>query len=304
MQRMIMFWSILVVLGCRQAETQTVNWEPVPQGAFSHYWHSGQAELNRFELIHARYGELRTGDAVLVFVTEDFRTDKWVKLDDYNGDGKSKAVPILKVNLAYQFNTGIYPYSILSSVFTPLDLQQFPHSIKTSTSVQEWCGHVYTQMVFKSDTFHVTSHSYFEREADQEFNLKAALLEDEVWSRIRVSPQSLPVGPVDVIPGLKYARLLHRTPAVEKATASLKDTGDGMLTYTLRYTSFDRSLSIRFKKAFPYEIEAFEETYKDGFGANARPLTTTGRRTHSLKTDYWRRNAVADSTFRSQLGLE
>lgn len=304
MRPIIVLWVSLFTFGCQPAETQTVTWDSVPDGAFSEYWHQGQAELNRFELTHARYGELRRGDAVLVFVTEDFRTDKWVKLDDYQGDGKSKAVPILKANMAYQFNTGIYPYSILTSVFSPLDLQRYPHALKTSTTVQEWCGHVYMQLIQKNEKFYASSHSYFEREADQEFDLPAAVMEDELWTHIRIAPQSLPVGRIELIPGLKYARLMHRTPAIEKATAFLKDSGDGMMTYTLEYTSFERTLTIRFKKAFPYEIVEFEETYQDGFGEGAKRLTTTGRRSHTLKLDYWKRNGVADSTYRRQLGLD
>ena len=47
---------------------------------FKDYWYSGEAELTRYELEQARYGEIHRGDAVLIFVTEDFRTDKQVKV--------------------------------------------------------------------------------------------------------------------------------------------------------------------------------------------------------------------------------
>jgi len=304
MKRMIVGWLFLLYMGCQTAETQTVTFEPPDGTAFSDYWHQGLAELTRYDLTHARYGELRKGDAVLIFVTEDFRTDKWVKLDDYAGDGKSKAVPILKANLSYHFNTGIYPYSILTSVFSALDVNTYRHSLKASTTVQEWCGHVYTQLLNKGKQYEGVSHSYFEREADQELALKAAWLEDEIWTRIRISPQSLPVGKLEIIPSLKYARLLHRKPAVEKAEGSLAESTDGLVIYTLTYLDFERELKIRFKKEFPHEILEFEETYMDGFGANAKRLTTVGRKTHSLRLDYWNKNSVADSTYRNQLGLE
>ncbi|MEX2379219.1 MAG: hypothetical protein WD530_00630 [Vicingaceae bacterium] len=36
---------------------------------FNNYWFSGNAELSSYELKEARYGEIRKGEAVLVFVT-------------------------------------------------------------------------------------------------------------------------------------------------------------------------------------------------------------------------------------------
>ena len=45
------------------------------------YWYQGKAEISRFELQQSRYGEVHQGDAVMIFVTEDFRTDIQVKLE-------------------------------------------------------------------------------------------------------------------------------------------------------------------------------------------------------------------------------
>ena len=51
----------------------------VPQ--FASYWYQGKAEINVFDLQQSRYGEVRAGKAVLIFVTEDFSKSKQVKLD-------------------------------------------------------------------------------------------------------------------------------------------------------------------------------------------------------------------------------
>src|SRR5205085_1004801 len=64
---------------------------------FRAYWNQGKAELTRYALEQARYGEIRHGDAVLVFVTEDFLTDKEVKLESPPGD--RRVSPVLKLNL-------------------------------------------------------------------------------------------------------------------------------------------------------------------------------------------------------------
>ncbi|HEY0111342.1 MAG TPA: hypothetical protein VGB67_17005, partial [Fibrella sp.] len=52
---------------------------PATTPAFRAYWFGGKAELNTYRLDQAQYGASHPGEAVLVFVTEDFRTDKHVK---------------------------------------------------------------------------------------------------------------------------------------------------------------------------------------------------------------------------------
>ena len=39
---------------------------------FKGYWYAGKAEVSSYKLEQARYGEIREGNAVLVYVTEDF----------------------------------------------------------------------------------------------------------------------------------------------------------------------------------------------------------------------------------------
>ena len=68
---------------------------------------------------------------------------------------------------SYWYRTGIYPYSLMTSVFSPVDTEgvQFPEKITMST--QEWCGHVFTQMNLKWNGYRTRSFSYFEGEHDQ-----------------------------------------------------------------------------------------------------------------------------------------
>ena len=275
-------------------------------GSFQEYWYQGKAEITRYELAQARYGETHKGDAVLIFVTEDFLTDKQVKLDR---GSSSKAASVLKLNFTRNFNTGIYPYSMMNSIFTPVDVRKWEHTLKTTFSNQEWCGHTYTQLNFRNNRFEGVVHSYFQDEADKEFRLKPALLEDEIWTRIRISPQTLPEGEIEIIPGSHYARLRHVEQKVEKATARLtmakkSSSSDNELhVYTVTYPEHDRSLSITFEKRFPYSILGWEEQYASGFGAGKKILTTKAVKTHSLFTDYWNKNSAADSKYRKELGL-
>ncbi|NJL73798.1 MAG: hypothetical protein HC892_00945 [Saprospiraceae bacterium] len=97
---------------------------------FEEYWYKGLAEVNSYDLQQSRYGEMRQGEAVLVFVTEPFSASKQVKLDDPERAGNDN-VSVLKTNAIRKFNTGIYDYSMMTSVFTPVQLDQFPSTLKT-----------------------------------------------------------------------------------------------------------------------------------------------------------------------------
>ena len=50
--------------------------------AFKKYWFAGDAEISSFTLTQSRYGELRSGDAVLIYVTEDFLPNIQVKANN------------------------------------------------------------------------------------------------------------------------------------------------------------------------------------------------------------------------------
>ena len=108
------------------------------------------------------------------------------------------------MNLLKKFGTGIYPYSMMLSTFTPLEEPQ--GMIKASASGQEWCGHIFSQMNQRKEYYDVVSYSYFEEEGDEQFTVPTIFTEDEIWSRIRMDYKKLPIGDIDIIPGLYYTR--------------------------------------------------------------------------------------------------
>jgi len=268
---------------------------------FKNYWYQGQAELNSYNLEQARYGTTHDGKAVLVFVTEDFSKKKQVKLDNPQQAGND-AVKVMKLNYTKKFNTGIYPYSMMKSVFTPVNQQEFPHSLKVTTSSQEWCGHTFTQLNLDGNSYDVLLRSYFESEGDREFSVNAALLEDEVWNMIRLNPEALPTGEIDIVPSTFYQRLSHTDINVAKANASVENNGETK-TYTLDYPDLNRSVSIEFQAQFPHKIMGWEETYPSGFGENAQKLTTKATLDETIMLDYWTRNQPDDQILREKLNL-
>lgn len=258
---------------------------------FKDYWYANEAEITSYTLEQARYGEIRQGSAVLVFVTEPFLEKEHVKANQSSSASRS----ILKLNATKNFHTGIYPYSIMQSVFYPVSNNQ--HALKISSSIQEWCGQNYTQLNNRS-SFEVTSHSYFEGEADEDFSLNKAILENEIWTQLRIDPKSLSTGNLDIIPSFEYLRLQHIPLKAYAASAELLPN-----TYTISYADLNRSLSIHFNPEFPYDIISWEETYINGYGENAHPLTTKANRIKLIKSDYWNKSRNEDFTLRESLGL-
>jgi len=262
---------------------------------FKSYWYAGDAEITSYRLEQARYGEIREGKAVLIYVTEPFLPEVQVKADN----SSESNVPVLKLNKTKKYLTGIYPYSIMNSTFYPVYDNQ--HALKTSLSVQEWCGHVYSQLNNREE-FEFTSHSYFEGEADQNFTLDKAILENEIWNKIRIDPEGLPQGEITIIPSLEYFRVQHNPVRSYTANASLEKDGD-FYSYTVDYTDTERKLTISFSSEFPYQIQNWQEEFKSGFGPNAKVFTSQGTKLNTLKTPYWRQNSNEFIGLRDSLGL-
>lgn len=266
---------------------------------FKAYWYNGEAEITSYNIKQARYGEIHSGKAVMIFVTEHLSPETHVKA--YNDDNKD--VSVLKLNATRNFNTGIYPYSIMHSTFTPVDISKKPGTLRLSFSAQEWCGHVYQNIDLRGNRYKVVSHSYFPDEADQNYHIPKAFLEDEIWTRIKISPETLPSGEIDMIPSAMSSRFSHKPLASFKAVASFKKNDNQTMDYAVVYKEIDRSISINFDDKFPYKINSWEETAMSGIGENAKKITTTASIDKSIKSDYWSKNTIADSVFRKQLNL-
>jgi len=292
---------ICIIYSCEQEDAVP------PTETFKQTWYAGKAELSTYNLQQARYGEIRNGEAVLIFVTEDFSTNKLVKLDEPEKTGDK--VRVLKMNMTKNFVTGIYPYSMMLSVFTPVSGDGNIKTLKADCSSQEWCGQTFSQLQLKGNNYNWQLHSYFEKEGEQDKKLDAVLIEDELWNRIRINPSSLPQGKVSLLPGLLWQRLSHVPLKEEVAVLTvskadsffIKDSGVQM--YTIHYPAAQRTLQIYFQSAFPHEILGWQENYPDGFGNNKKMLITKAVKKKTAWLDYWKHNALADTTYRDTLQL-
>ena len=163
---------------------------PKPKTENEKYWYAGDAEISSYKLEQARYGEIHEGQAVMIFVTEPFSANNMVKVDAPSDSD----ISVLKLNYTKKFYTGLYPYSMMTSTFFPFENSL--HSLKVTSSSQEWCGHTYMEMQNKGK-FEIGINSYFENES-AELSVPKNLLEDDIWSKIRLDPEHLPEGTATV----------------------------------------------------------------------------------------------------------
>ena len=187
--------------------------------AFWKTWADGQAELSSYDLQRSKYGAGRTGTAVAIFVTETFSNILRVKADPGKHQ-KQDEIPVMKLNLVEDFQTGVYDYNLMLSTFVNTQtaggiLGGSP--IKVSFSSQEWCGHIYKQALFDGPGVRVTSHSYFDGEADQEKTvdpIEDGVAEDGLllWARGMARPVLKPgeSKTVDLFSALETAGQGHR----------------------------------------------------------------------------------------------
>ena len=264
---------------------------PIKNKKFNAYWYDGYAEITSYELTQARYGSQHKGDAVTVFVTEDFLPEKQVKADKKSNDN----IPILKLNKTKKFITGIYPYSIMTSTFSPIKKEN--HALKITFSNQEWCGNTFVQLNNRKQ-YQIDFKSYFETNTDRKISLSKHTLEDELWNMLRMSPKNLPIGSEKIIPSFEFLALHHKKIKAYTAQMSLTQENDKSI-YSIAYPELKRTLKITFQNNFPFRIEGWEEQIQK----NGKINTTTAKKIRTIKSKYWSKNAPIDRELRKKLKI-
>ena len=314
---MLSIGLVLILFNCSNQSTDTevedveqnTNNELNPielrqvQEGFDEYWNQGLAELTSYELVQGRYGEERSGKAVLIFVTEPFSRSKHVKLDNPGMSGEDQ-IDVLKLNFTRNFTTGIYPYSVMTSSFTPYRENPLRNTQKVTTSVQEWCGHVFVQAEKSVSGYDFNSYSYFESEGDESFELNNVMLEQELWSLVRIDPKSIPIGKIELVPSNEHLRFKHIETKSYTAEISIQESEEGLMSLLVNYMDIERKLVINFNEQFPHEIDSWEEEYRSGWGSGAEIITSSGKKIERRLMDYWNKNSTVYDSLRTEFGLE
>ena len=301
---------LLLLLACACATRPPIS-TPNPFGTeFWQQWGDGKAELAGYDLIMPRYGELRRGVAVAIFVTEPFSDSLRVKADP-GRHPESDVFQVMKLNLVRDFPTGIYDYNLMTSVFIALQPARRiapGEPAKISFSSQEWCGNVYQQMVVRPPHAIYDVHSYFDGEADQSRRQpwrSDGLSEDAIllWARGLAAPFVKPgeTREVSLLPSLLESRLQHASPAWKTATLSVAAAPQSVIvpagTFDTEVRSVEiedgRTWTIFVERAAPHRIIRWSVI--DG---------EEGQLVGSDRLAYWKMNGAEFASAVERLGLK
>ncbi len=270
---------------------------------FDSHWRDGKAEIDGYRLTIDRYGQERDGTAVMIFVTEPFRQSTRVKADHpvHHPDDIDE---VLKLNFVRDFQTGIYDYNTMVSVFSRSS--DFAIS-KISFSSAEWCGHIYEERIFREDRVSGDLSSYFEGESG-EYELPrpaGGVAEDNLFVLLRgLRGEFLAPGAsrqVPFLPSPFVNRLFHTETAWTSAIIRRQpDTVEvevpaGTFTTSVYELQVEDGRSGRFhiEAAYPHRIVRWE----------LRP-DVRGELTGTLRVPYWQLNGNGNESFLERLGLE
>ncbi|MCS6951833.1 MAG: hypothetical protein RMK57_02030 [Bryobacterales bacterium] len=283
---------------------------PVFDQSFWRHWGDGKAELAAYDLVEPRYGQARPGVAVTIFVTEPFSHSLRVKADP-GKHAPSDVFPVMKLNLVKDYATGIYDYNVMLSSFVALQHsggRAAGSAVKISYSSQEWCGHVYSQLLFDPLGIHYEVHSYFDGEADQRRDLQypqGGIAEDLLllWARGMAAPVLAPgqSWTAPLLRSLQFSRDRHVAPPWVRATLGRAAAPHRIQVpagefeaeaFTARVTD-GLSWRIDVERSWPHRILRWE--------------TSSGERAELLgaaRLEYWKMNEKGFERALSQLGLK
>ncbi len=281
---------------------------------FEATWQDGRAELDGYRLTVTRYGEARGGQAVLVYVTEPFSERARVKVDDPSRR-PSDVFEALKLNLVRDFQTGVYDYNTMTSVFARSS--DFAPA-KVSFSSAEWCGHVYEELRFDRGGVRQTLRSYFEGEsADRSLRAeRGGVPEENLFILLRgLRGPYLAPGASRRVPFLASAfarRLTHRP--LEWSTAEIARAAR-VETIRVPAGSFEADLyTVRpgdgregrfwIESAPPHRVVRWTWSGAAGGARMAGDAAETAELAGSARLPYWQLHANGDERLLRTLGLE
>jgi len=250
--------------------------------------------MSSYDAVVSRYGDPRPAELVLVYVTEPMDRRTWIKDDDVGGADR---VEVLKLNVSLKFQTGIYPYSILTSVFAPVDAWRSERfsPVKISLSAQEWCGHVFHAVWPGADRFVERRFSYFADEGERTSAVPLTgdvLFEDALLVQLRELDGPFAGGRDwrgSLVPSLWGARKSHVAARPVPATIA-RTAADGVTRFELR--AGDHRATYEVETAAPHRVTSW--TTSEGDRARIRK---------TARLAYWEMNHPGDERMRAEIGL-
>ncbi len=281
---------------------------------FGAYWHDGKAELDGYRLTVQRYGRPRPGRGVLIYVTEPFSLSKHVKVNDPSRH-PSDTFDALKLNLIRDFQTGVYDYHTIVSLF----VRSHDFSpIKAAFSSSEWCGQVYEELHFNGPALSETLSSYFEDEsAARSLDVPAGgIAEDDLFILLRDlrGPYLRPGDrrTVPFLPSSFYRRLTHQ--AITWASATLErlshaeqvkvPAGTFVSDIYVIHLADGREGRFYVERDYPHRVVRWTWMPRASTGPRGGlEGTDAGELTGSARLEYWKLHDRGDESYLERVGL-
>ena len=273
---------------------------------FYAHWGDGKAEISSYEVVQPRYGQLRQGYGVLIFVTEDINRNTLIKVES-PGTFPGDRIYVLKLNNLLKFATGIYDYAVMTSVFSAVEGgENGPFELrKLSLSAQEWCGHVYDEAQVRGGRLEGQLNSYFEREGRHSYQMALPpdfASEDHLLIRIRELRGPIMAAGEEVevalLPSFWSLRQRHRPHETVRASLTKGRTETIVIgersfeAIPWRWDTGEGPKAVWVEKEYPRRILAWE----DSRGGRGRLIET-------LREPYWKLSGNGDVGLRERLGI-
>lgn len=213
---------------------------------FTDYWKKDKIEITTYEL---KEDSILVGEGSLTF-----------SIDYVEGVNKTDSIQVLHSDFSGKIHKDNYDYSAMTSTYSPLNQTLRPHATKVINSVQEPAINSFLELSQIPKSYEIESYNTFKEKTKKHFILERKNLEDELWAKIRMNPNDLPTGDIEIIPSFAYWQSVKKSPNIYEAKAVLKDylgtefTGKKLKIYSLEYPDLKRNLSIVFEGNFPFEI--------------------------------------------------
>jgi hypothetical protein len=245
---------------------------------------------------------------VWIFVTEDFSESARVKADP-GVHPASDVFPVLKLNVVKDFQTGIYDYNLMTSVFASVEPRYGRFAgqpTKMVFSSQEWCGALFEHLLFRDKKVDRKRYSYFDGEGDQSevIDLPADLLTVEGLPIIvrQLLHELLAPGEkkaFSFLPSIERGRLLHRSFEWQKGTLARAATPERVTVPAGEFEveTFTAELgaeTYRFEVERAYPRRIIRYTVNDGEKAEL---------IGSTRLPYWELNGLGKESLLAKLGL-
>jgi len=232
-------------------EDRKISNSPDVSEQFANYWYNDKTEINEYSVHQVINGIEKKAGLSMTFATETFSKSRHVITKDPNAKVSDQII-VLHNNNLLESGTG----STMSSIFTPINLEETPYSISAFSSTQNIKYQHTTKIDKIKNSYEISFSSFADYEGKDNYQIQETILEDALFNRIRIAPKSIPVGTVNLLKSLNIqpANQAELKPAAARIQFLKSESTS---TCKVEYMHSDRTVIINFDEDFPHKITSW-----------------------------------------------